>query len=77
MRAWRDERVAGKLVARIGIGFVAAHPPSAAGIMQSKCLSAGNGTYGNLTDLWDTDRPAPITPQYEEVPIFPPRSSRD
>lgn len=36
------------------------------GIMQSKCLNAGNGTYGNLTDLWDTDKPAPITAEYEE-----------
>lgn len=37
------------------------------GIMQSECMTAGNGSYGNLTDLWDTDGPAQITPQYEEA----------
>ena len=36
------------------------------GIMQSLCLRAG-AKYANLTDLWDTNRPAEITGQYEEL----------
>lgn len=39
------------------------------GIMQSTCLSVANGSYGDLTDLWDTDGPSPLvgSGEYEEA----------
>ncbi len=38
------------------------------GIMQSECLKAGNGSFANLTDLWDTDGPGHVVNgEYEEA----------
>ena len=34
-------------------------------IMQSECLSAGDGEYARLLDLWEDDGPAEVTDEYE------------